>query len=103
MSFWHDLFTPSSWFGSAPDPTQTNAIAAQTAALTASTAAATEATKQAQAQAEAAATPPTDSESSRTKADDQLRKTLAGGVYGVGMPQTLGAAPVGYRLLSGSS
>lgn len=111
MGFFHDLFTPSSWFGSStPDPTLTNAIAAQTQALTASTTAATAATaaatkaqQDAQLQAEAAATPPTDSESSRTAQDDQLRKTLAGGIYGVGMPQTLGAAPVGYRLLSGST
>jgi hypothetical protein len=114
MGFFHDLFTPSTWaadlgLAPKPDPTLTNAITAQTAALTASTqaataatAAATQAEQQAQLQAEAAATPPTDNESSRTAADDQLRKTLAGGVYGIGMPINTGAAPVGYRLLSGS-
>lgn len=116
MGFFHDLFTPSTWLGdlglapkaSAPDPTLTNAIATQTQALTdatnaatAATLAATKAQQDAQLQAEAAATPPTDSESSRQASDDQLRKTLAGGVYGVGLPTTTGAAPVGYRLLSG--
>lgn len=108
MGFFHDLFTPSTWAGDLglapkPDPTLTNAITAQTAALTQATTEATQATQAAQLQAEAAATPPTDSESSREAGDDQLRKTLAGGIYGVGMPQTTGAAPVGYRLLSGAS
>lgn len=99
----HDVFDPiSSMFGG-NNSTLTSAIAAQTQALTAATTAATTATQQAQAEAEAAATPPTDSESSRQASDDQLRKSLAGGVYGVGMPATTGAAPVGYRLLSGSS
>lgn len=114
MSFWHDLTTPSTWLpdlGLAPkaDPSLTAAITAQTAALTstsqaaiAATEAATQAQQNAQLQAEAAATPPSDSESSRVADDDQLRKTLAGGVYGVGMPATTGAAPVGFRLLSGS-
>lgn len=101
----HDIFDPvaSIFKTPAPDPTVTNAIAAQTAALTQATQDAATATKNAQLQAEAAATPPTDSESSRSASDDQLRKTLAGGVYGIGMPATTGAAPVGYRLLSGAS
>lgn len=102
--FQHDIIDPVAnlFKPPAPDPTLTAAITAQTAALTASTEAATTATRNAQLQAEAAATPPTDSESSRQASDDQLRKTLAGGVYGIGMPATTGSAPVGYRLLSGS-
>jgi hypothetical protein len=92
-----NLFKPA-----APDPSVAAATVAATQALTDATTAATQATKNAQLQAEAAATPPTDSESARSASDDQLRKTLAGGVYGVGMPATTGAAPVGYRLLSGS-
>lgn len=109
MGFWHDVFTPSDWFGK-PDPALAASITAQTDALTASTAAATAASaaaltaqQNAQRQAEAAATPLSDSESARSAQDDQLRKTLAGGIYGVGMPATTGAAPVGYRLLSGSA
>lgn len=106
MGFLHDLLTPSTWAGDLglapkPDPVLTSAIAAQTDALTAATDAASQATKNAQLQAEAAARPLTDSESARQASDDQLRKTLAGGIYGIGMPQTTGSAPVGYRLLSG--
>jgi hypothetical protein len=111
----HDIFDPvNNVFGggagknTSGDPTS-QAILAQTQALTdatnasvAATEAATKAEQDAQLQAEAAATPPTDSESSRAASDDQLRKTLAGGVYGIGLPTTTGAAPVGYRLLSGS-
>lgn len=94
-------------FHDAPDPTQA-AIAAQTAAVTQQTAsakasadAALAAQNQANLLAASSSVPTVDSESSRSAADDQKRKLLQGSSFGIGLPTTTGAPPVGFRLLSG--
>lgn len=107
MGWLHDLLTPSTWFGSSsqPDPAiaQQNALLGQqlTQAQTAS-AAALKAQTDANAIAAAAAVPATDSESARAASDDQRRRLAQGSSFGIGLPDKLGAPPVGFRLLSGS-
>ena len=110
MGFWHDLGTPSSWFGGggAPDPAVAAAVSAQTALLatqTASAKASADAALKAQTDANliaaAAAVPQGDSESARAAVDNQKRKLMAGSSFGIGLPSQLGAPPVGFRLLSG--
>lgn len=112
MGFWHDLGTPSGWFGgggsSKPDPgiasalsAQTTLLATQTAQAKASADAALKAQTDANLIAAAAAVPQADSESARATADDQRRKLMAGSSFGIGLPSQLGAPPVGFRLLAG--
>lgn len=52
--------------------------------------------------AQAASMPSNDSESARARADDERRRLMNGSSFGIGLPSELGAAPVGFRLLSGS-
>lgn len=95
----HDTITP--------DPTAA-AIAAQTdATKAASMQASADAAKALKAQtdanliAAAASVPAADSESARASSDDQQRKLLQGGSFGIGLPDKFGAPPVGFRLLAG--
>lgn len=68
-----------------------------TAALQASLAA----QKDANALAAFASRPAIDSESARAAGDERRRKLLGGSNFGIGLPDLLGAAPVGFRMLSG--
>ncbi len=68
-----------------------------TAALQASLAA----QKDANALAAFASRPAIDSESARAAGDERRRKLLSGSNFGIGLPDLLGEAPVGFRLLSG--
>lgn len=116
MGWLHDLFTPSTWAGdlgltSKPaqtDPALTSAIsqqntllAQQTAQAQTDAAAALAAQTDANAIAASASVPATDSESSRAASDNQQRKLLQGSSFGIGLPDKLGAPPVGFRILSG--
>lgn len=107
-----------SWFSSAihsignffnpgPNQAELDAINAQTDATKTATALAKQqaadalkAQKDANLLAQASSMPTVDSESARGASDDELRKRLAD-QGGVGLPTQFGAAPVGYRLLSG--
>ncbi|KQW22140.1 hypothetical protein ASC80_01715 [Afipia sp. Root123D2] len=75
---------------------KSNAIA-QAAADTALTA-----QKAAIAKSEAALMPAIDSESVRSSQDNQRRKLQAASPFGIGLQKKLGAAPTGFRVLSGS-
>lgn len=91
-----------------PDPAlqasinaQTQATNEATAAAKASAAAALKAQKGANLIAASASVPLADSESVRSAADDRRRKLLNGSSFGIGLPDTFGAAPTGFRVLSG--
>ena len=91
------------------DPGLQSSIDQQTQLLKTSTAAAQAASDQAlKAQqdanliAQSASVPLADSESVRSAADDQRRKLLGGTSFGIGLADTYGAAPTGFRALSGS-
>jgi hypothetical protein len=80
---------------------QTNALKASTALAqkTADDALATQ--KKALAASEAALIPTIDSESARVAGETRQRKLQSTSPWGIGMQKKLGAAPVGFRVLSG--
>jgi len=112
-SLLHDIGTPSQWFSSpapapvaAPDNSaainaQTEALKTQTASAQAAAQAALKAQTDANLIAAAAAVPASDSESARRAADQRRRQLMTGSSFGIGLPDKLGAPPVGFRLLSG--
>lgn len=99
------------WFGidpPKPDPALQAAIDLQTQATKDATAqakaaadAALKAQKDANLIAQAAAVPTADSESARAAADARKRKLLGGSSFGIGLPNTFGEAPTGFRVLAG--
>lgn len=99
------------WFGidpAQPDPALQAAIDAQTQATKEATAqakaaadAALKAQKDASLIAQAAAVPTADSESARAASDARKRKLLGGSSFGIGLPNTFGEAPTGFRVLAG--
>lgn len=81
----------------------TQALTDQTKAATDASNAALAAQQKADADAAAASVPVIDSESARQAGEDRQRKLQAGNVsFGIGLPSQLGAAPVGFRALSGN-
>lgn len=92
----------------APDPALQASINAQTqatkdaqASAAASAADALKAQKDANLIAQSASVPLADSESVRSAADDRRRKLVGGSSFGIGLPNTFGEAPTGFRVLSG--
>lgn len=97
-------FSAGNLFGSLgfhDTPKPAPAPAAPDPAIAASQAAALQATQDALALAQQSSTPPQDSESARAASDDQRRKLMNGSSFGIGLATRLGAAPVGFRMLSG--
>lgn len=91
-----------------PDPALQRAIEEQTRATReaqeaakASADAALKAQKDAGLIALASSLPTADSESARAAADAKRRKLLGGSSFGIGLPNTFGEAPTGFRVLSG--
>lgn len=99
------------WFGidpPKPDPLLQQSIDRQTqatkdaqASAKASADAALKAQKDANLIAQAASVPNADSESVRSAADERRRKLLNGSSFGIGLPNTFGEAPTGFRVLTG--
>lgn len=99
------------WLGIDPpkvDPGLQAAIDAQTratneasASAKASADAALKAQKDANLISAAASVPLADSESVRSAEDERKRKLLSGSSFGIGLPNTFGAAPTGFRVLTG--
>lgn len=92
----------------APDPSLQAAIQQQTSATqqasaqaSADAAAALKQQKDANLIAQSASVPLTDSESVRSAEDERKRKLLNGSSFGIGLPNTFGEAPTGFRVLSG--
>lgn len=102
------------WLGINPPPPDNSAaiqqaLTEQTAALREQTAFAQKSADDALAsqkaalrQAEASLMPAIDSESVRQAQDSQKRKLQTSSPFGIGLQKKLGAAPVGFRVLSGS-
>lgn len=80
---------------------QTNALKAQTLQAQQSADAALAQQKKALAVSEAALIPTIDSESARVAGEIRQRKLQSKSPFGIGMQKKLGAAPVGFRVLSG--
>lgn len=80
---------------------QTEATKEATAAAKASAAAALKSQKDANLIAQAASVPGVDNESVRSAADERRRKLLNGSSFGIGLPNTFGEAPTGFRVLTG--
>lgn len=81
---------------------QTNALRAQTAIAQKSADDALAAQKAAVARSEAALIPLTDSESARKAGENRQRKLQISSPFGVGLKKNLGAADVGFRVLTGA-
>lgn len=80
---------------------QTNALRQQTAIAQAASDNALRAQKAALLQSEAALMPNIDSESARSAQDTRKRKLQTTSPWGIGLQNKLGAAPTGFRVLSG--
>ncbi len=80
---------------------QTNALKAQTDNAQKATDAALAAQKAALLKSDAALIPNIDSESARTAQDTRKRKLQSTSPWGIGLQNKLGAAPTGFRILSG--
>lgn len=80
---------------------QTNALKTQNAIAQKSADDALIGQKKALAVSEAALMPNMDSESARAASDTKQRKLQMSSPWGIGMQKKLGAAPVGFRVLSG--
>lgn len=80
---------------------QTNALKQQTAIAQRASDDALATQKAALLQSEAALMPNIDSESARAAQDTRKRKLQASSPWGIGLQTKLGAAPTGFRVLSG--
>ena len=81
---------------------QTNALRDQTAIARQSADDALAQQKKALAVSEAALIPTIDSESARVAGENRQRKLTSTSPFGIGLQKKLGAAPTGFRVLSGS-
>lgn len=81
---------------------QTVALREQTAIAQRSSDAALQAQKKALAASEASLIPTMDSESARVAGESRQRKLQSTSPWGIGLQKKLGAAPTGFRVLSGS-